>query len=220
MTNLRASQANPLSSQYLSGLVRQTSTSSSSLAAGGPKDKKKGERQPTDANRPLTQEEQTQKAKKALRTTKSDKVIPNSDVFIISLSHGHRGVAKDIMILHHHLPSISLVVLALLVFHVCQVFALISSISPLHGVVYANAPYSIKRQSGARSRCILAYHNSTESVEDQLHQVHKASLSRFYREADQQTEIPNVCILTIHGNDYNMTNWAKAHPGNLIVNIF
>jgi len=40
-------------------------------------------------------------------------------------------------------------------------------------------------------------------------------LQRFEREAAKKKEIDEECILTIHGNQYNMTAWANAHPGKM-----
>ena len=51
------------------------------------------------------------------------------------------------------------------------------------------------------------YTNSTVSDED------RRVLERFQREAAKKKEIDEECILTIHGNQYNMTAWANAHPG-------
>ncbi len=36
---------------------------------------------------------------------------------------------------------------------------------------------------------------------------------RFQRSAPSEMAIETPCILTIHGKQYNMTSWAKAHPG-------
>ncbi len=57
---------------------------------------------------------------------------------------------------------------------------------------------------------ILFYTNST--VGDDNRHVDD-TLLRFQREAANKKEIDEECILTIHGNQYNMTAWANAHPG-------
>ena len=36
---------------------------------------------------------------------------------------------------------------------------------------------------------------------------------RFKREAPKETHIEEPCIIFIHGNRYNLTAWANAHPG-------
>ncbi len=38
-------------------------------------------------------------------------------------------------------------------------------------------------------------------------------LMRFERTADSESAVDRPCILTIQGKHYNMTAWAKAHPG-------
>lgn len=63
---------------------------------------------------------------------------------------------------------------------------------------------------GTRS-LVRFYANSTIS-EDNQHM--DETLKRFQREAAKKQDIDEECILTIHGNQYNMTAWANAHPGN------
>jgi cytochrome b involved in lipid metabolism len=40
---------------------------------------------------------------------------------------------------------------------------------------------------------------------------------RFHRQASQVKHIDQPCILTIHGQRYNMTAWANSHPGGVKV---
>lgn len=42
---------------------------------------------------------------------------------------------------------------------------------------------------------------------------HHQNHHRFHRQASQVQQIDQPCILTIHGNRYNMTAWANSHPG-------
>ena len=50
----------------------------------------------------------------------------------------------------------------------------------------------------------LFYQNATET---------EVPIHRFQREASKQREVDEPCILKIHGQLYNMTAWANAHPG-------
>jgi hypothetical protein len=67
------------------------------------------------------------------------------------------------------------------------------------------------RRRNGKSLIVLSYQNSTETSADPV-QVSETS-HRFLREAAKKTDIDEECILTIHGNQYNMTAWANAHPG-------
>ena len=76
---------------------------------------------------------------------------------------------------------------------------------------------SIGQGQNIRLSKVLSYQNSTTSADHGVH-VSKAA-QRFLREAANRADIEDDCVLTIQGNQYNMTGWAKAHPGksNVIV---
>ncbi|KAG7354151.1 cytochrome b5-like heme/steroid binding domain containing protein [Nitzschia inconspicua] len=44
-------------------------------------------------------------------------------------------------------------------------------------------------------------------------QSSSSPLDRFHRQASQVQQTDKPCILTIHGQRYNMTAWANSHPG-------
>lgn len=63
-----------------------------------------------------------------------------------------------------------------------------------------------KVSSLVRSRSFaLFYKNDTALVQ--------CPVSRFQREASKKQEIEDPCIISIHGNRYNLTAWGNAHPG-------
>ena len=70
---------------------------------------------------------------------------------------------------------------------------------------------SIGQGQNIRLSKVLSYQNSTTSADHGVH-VSKAA-QRFLREAANRADIEDDCVLTIQGNQYNMTGWAKAHPG-------
>jgi len=45
-----------------------------------------------------------------------------------------------------------------------------------------------------------------------LYQQHQ---DHFQRAASNNTVVQEDCILLIHGSRYNLTEWAKGHPGGL-----
>jgi len=73
------------------------------------------------------------------------------------------------------------------------------------------SPSLLGQGQNIRSSTVLSYQNSTTSADDGV-QVTKAT-HRFLREAANRADIKDDCVLTIQGNQYNMTGWAKAHPG-------
>jgi cytochrome b involved in lipid metabolism len=50
-------------------------------------------------------------------------------------------------------------------------------------------------------------------LEKERHDVNETPQERFRRTASDEAAIETPAILTIHGNKYNMTAWAKSHPG-------
>jgi len=70
----------------------------------------------------------------------------------------------------------------------------------------------IRTAKSARS-LVLFYQNATSSSSATGQVQLDATVERFKREAAKKKEIDEECVLTIHGNQYNMTAWANAHPG-------
>lgn len=70
---------------------------------------------------------------------------------------------------------------------------------------------SLAKGQNTRSFMALWYLNSTTAADDGV-QASKGT-HRFLRQAVHTSEIDEDCLLTIQGNQYNMTGWAKAHPG-------
>lgn len=70
----------------------------------------------------------------------------------------------------------------------------------------------IRTAKSARS-LVLFYQNATSSSSATGQVQLDATVQRFKREAAKKKEIDEECVLTIHGNQYNMTAWANAHPG-------
>jgi Cytochrome b5-like Heme/Steroid binding domain len=44
-----------------------------------------------------------------------------------------------------------------------------------------------------------------------------APLDRFHRQAPKEQHVNDECIISLHGNLYNLTAWANAHPGGVKV---
>lgn len=87
--------------------------------------------------------------------------------------------------------------------NLCSAFL---SVRTLRGHHAALSPFRLEQRPTARL-LTRYYTNSTVSDED------RRVLERFQREAAKKKEIDEECILTIHGDQYNMTAWANAHPG-------
>jgi hypothetical protein len=74
------------------------------------------------------------------------------------------------------------------------------------------SPFAAIRNARSVRSLVLFYQNATSSIRTEQAQVAE-TLERFKREAAKKKEIDEECVLTIHGNQYNMTSWANAHPG-------
>jgi cytochrome b involved in lipid metabolism len=72
--------------------------------------------------------------------------------------------------------------------------------------------FSTIRNARSVRSLVLFYQNSTASSRIEKIQVAE-TVERFQREAAKKKEVDEECVLTIHGNQYNMTAWANAHPG-------
>jgi hypothetical protein len=71
------------------------------------------------------------------------------------------------------------------------------------------APTSLIRSTQHPRSFVLFYQNVTGPVE--------FPLDRFHRQAAKTKGIEDPCIISIHGSRYNLTDWAKAHPGGVNV---
>ena len=93
--------------------------------------------------------------------------------------------------------------------HHCSAFLSVRTILGQHAAI---SSFRLERPTARLS--VRYYTNSTVSDED------RHVLERFQREAAKKKELDEECILTIHGNQYNMTAWANAHPGKKAVIVF
>jgi cytochrome b involved in lipid metabolism len=92
--------------------------------------------------------------------------------------------------------------------------------------VKAFAPASIRSSTKSLSNHqVQRYPSFSQGVRPLFYQnnattpagIHLPASKRFERIANDKTEAEKPCILTIEGVRYNVTAWAKAHPGGLKV---
>lgn len=94
----------------------------------------------------------------------------------------------------------------------CLAF-LLAVLAPSASLAFVRSPHqttSILLDAAARDRfapekLVLWYKQNVTSAELPIH--------RFERTASSVAEVKEPCILTIDGIRYNLTGWAKAHPG-------
>jgi cytochrome b involved in lipid metabolism len=77
--------------------------------------------------------------------------------------------------------------------------------APVHHVFMPPA-FAIR---SIRSKSVASSHQNTTDP----HPRTEIPIDRFHREASKTLESQAPCIISIHGNRYNLTAWANAHPG-------
>lgn len=95
--------------------------------------------------------------------------------------------------------------------------SIVAVVIPKVASVYAFVSPSPSRHLTAASRPPLPrISTSSAPTDDQEHEAVRQSQSvrgRFARTAPNATSLDDPCVLTIRGVDYNVTAWAKSHPG-------
>ena len=83
--------------------------------------------------------------------------------------------------------------------------------TPVHYVAGRPPSFAIRM----RPKSAALFHQNTTGHPHQAppRTAEIAAIDRFHREASKTLEIQEPCIISIHGNLYNLTAWANAHPG-------
>jgi cytochrome b involved in lipid metabolism len=81
--------------------------------------------------------------------------------------------------------------------------------APVHHV--ARPPSFAIRTIQPKSVELFHHQNTTDPQSSRTAEI--VPIDRFHREASKTLEIQEPCIIYIHGNRYNLTAWANAHPG-------